>query len=136
MDPSKEEELKQKLKAREDAIRFVEAALSNPGPMAQTAEHAPVAQTAEQWWFSEAWTKLRPFVIEFSVEAASFALFLLSLEAFHRIVDRTSLSEDERHLLHKFHFYSHFVALGIFGISFIIQVLFRRYGELFKDREP
>ena len=88
------------------------------------------------WWFVEAWNKLRAFVIDFVVEAVTFGLFLLSLEAFHRLVDRTSLSDTDREFLHKFHFYSHIAILVIFAISFIIQVLFRKYEELFEeDRE-
>lgn len=91
------------------------------------------AAPKEGWWFVEAWTKLRPFAIEMVVEAVVFGLFLLSLEGFHQLVDRTSLDQDDIILLHKFHFYSHFVVLGIFALSFIIQVLFRKYEELFEE---
>ncbi len=36
---------------------------------------------AEQWWFREAWFRLRPFIVDFAVEAVLFGLFFAELGA-------------------------------------------------------
>jgi len=103
----------------------------------ETAADIPEALRTKflRWWFVEAWFKLRPSLIAFVVEGVLFGLFLVGLEGMHRLVDRTSLSPTERQLLHKFHFYSHVVVLGIFGLGFIIQAAFRVWEDILQKDE-
>ena len=129
MDPQVEEQVKQR------AQQLFDEAMKAIGKEGLAIPEVVDPLPKPAVWL-EVWTKLRPFVVDFLIEAIIFGLFLLSLEAFHRLLDKTSLHPDDILLLHKFHFYSHFAVLVIFAISFIIQVLFRKYEELFEVKKP
>ena len=114
------------------------AALSaNPtkGPVITTQPAPAIAGRSRptDWWFVELWYRSRDFFIGFVEHAVAFGLLLLSLEIFHRILDQTSLDTHDKGLLARFHFYSYFVILVLFGISFFIQMALKLWVELFED---
>jgi hypothetical protein len=89
-----------------------------------------------RFWPFEIWEEQRELFKKFATDAIFFGLFLLSLEGFHRLIGKMSLTEEEIHLLNTFHFYSIYVTLVIFGLDFIIKLLFKVYEDLFGEDKP
>jgi ABC-type bacteriocin/lantibiotic exporter with double-glycine peptidase domain len=85
-------------------------------------------------WLLEIWIENRELFKQFVTHALLFGLFLVSLETFHRLVEKSTLDPQNIDLLNQFHFYSHFVTLVLFALNFIIKVTFKVFKELFEKK--